>query len=225
MQAILWDMDGVIVDSEPLYNEADAKLFASLGLPFGQKEIAAVTGVSHRVFGKLMKDWYPHLPYNEDELSEVYVKHLVDALHNGNVQLSPGVLTWLERAKSAGIKQIIASSSTAEMVGYVIERFDLLRYLDKSADSQYSIHGAITGSDVLLGKPHPDIFLKAAERLNVKPSDCLVIEDSTNGIKAAHAANMRVAAYTATNRHGLDQSAAHALFDVFDDETYTAIVR
>lgn len=212
-KAVLFDMDGVLIDSEPLYNEADTQLFASLGLPFGQREIAAITGVSHRVFGKQMLDWYPNLPYGEEELRRMYVDGLLTALKGGNVQLEPGVENWMKRLADNGVKMAISSSSVADMVYYVVERFGLHRYLS----------AVVTGSDVLLGKPHPDIFLKSAEALEIEPRDCLVIEDSTNGINAALAAGMTCAAYTATNRHDLDQSKAHQRFAAFDDTAWTAL--
>ena len=213
-KAVLFDMDGVLIDSEPLYNDADARLFASLGLPFGAKEIAAVTGVSHRVFGKLMREWYPELPQSEDELSRVYVDGLLAALRGGGVQLEPGVENWLRRLRDAGIKTAVASSSTFEMVNYVVERFGLDRY----------VSAVVTGSDVILGKPYPDIFLKTAEALSVAPDECLVIEDSPNGITAALAAGMTCAAYTATNRHGLDHSKAHTRFDAFDGAAWEKLL-
>ncbi|MCL2545605.1 MAG: HAD family phosphatase [Oscillospiraceae bacterium] len=206
-KVILWDMDGVLIDSEPLYNDADAALFADLGLPFGQKEIAALTGVSYHIFGRLMREWYPHLPHTQDELSSIYVKSLMDALRHGDVQLQPGVKAWMQRAQTQGIKMAIASSSTREMVNFVIERLGLAPYLS----------AVVTGDDVTQGKPFPDIFLKAAEQLDAVPSECLVIEDSTNGIKAALSAGMTCVAYTATNRHRLDQSQAHGSLAAFDD--------
>ena len=214
IRAVVFDMDGVLIDSEPLYNKADAVLFASLGLPFGAEEIAAVTGVSHKVFGKWAKDRYRHLTQSEDELSRLYAENLLSALKTNDVAIEPGVLQWLARFQKQGVKLAIASSSTSEMVGHIVERFGFGQYME----------AVITGSDVDLGKPYPDIFLKAAQRLGVPPCDCLAVEDSTNGIKAALSAGMTCLAYTATNRHGLDQSKAHLFCNRFDDANWDACI-
>ncbi len=213
-QAVIFDMDGVLIDSERLYNVSDAELFAELGLPFGTREIEAITGASYREFGRQVKSWHPDIALSEEELCTRYADSLLNALKRGEVQLEPGVEDWMRRLKQAGVQMTIASSSIAPMVHYIIERFALDNYLT----------GAVTGSDVLRGKPSPDIFLKAAELLGVEPQRCLVIEDSENGIKAALAAGMHCYAYTATNRHGLDQSQAHQRFDAFDEAAWQALM-
>ncbi len=212
-KAVLFDMDGVLIDSEPGYNQADRLLFERLGIPYGRREIEALTGISLKTIGGLLLGWYPDLPHTNEELVAMQAQCLLDSLKQGVTELVPGAHDWISRLKKAGVKLAIGSSSTNDMVYYVARRFGLDALMDT----------IVTCEDVKHAKPWPDIYLSCADRLGVRPADCLVIEDSTNGIKAARAADMPCAAFLGTNRHGLDTSQAQFTFANFDEKAYLAL--
>ncbi|MDR3207552.1 MAG: HAD family phosphatase [Oscillospiraceae bacterium] len=212
-KAILFDMDGVLIDSEGGYNQANGALFAALGLPFGPEEIATVTGVSGVTMAKLIRAQHPALSVSDEELARRSADGLYASLVEEVTALTPGVAEWLGRFKALGVLMAIGSSSPRRMVAHVAERFALNRYMG----------AVITGEDVKNTKPHPDIFLLAARRLGVPPEDCLVFEDAPLGIKAAHAAGMTCAAYTGANRNNLDLSAADWRFPAFDDDGWKPV--
>jgi len=209
-KAVFFDMDGVLVDSEGGYNKADAELFSRLGIPFGRDEIAAVTGSSGAVIGRLVKSWHPHLSYSAEEICDLYTAGIFRSLKNDVTELVEGTMDWIAKLHNTGIGVGIGSSSSREMVLYVVERFGLAPLMDT----------VVTCNDAARGKPWPDIYLKCAENLGLNPMDCLVIEDSTNGILSATAAGMDCAAFTGTNRHKLDVSGAKYSFHAFDEKTY-----
>ncbi len=214
-KAVIFDMDGVLVDSELGYNHADARMFDALGLPFGPREISGITGTAGALVGKIIKEWYPDLDKTESELVRLYMDGLYASLKEEVHTLIPGVETWLIKLRDMAVLTAIASSSDDRMVHLVADRFSLWSYM-----------GAIvTGDNVALTKPEPDLFLLAAQKLGVAPMHCLVIEDSRNGIAAARAAGMTCAAFTGTNRHGMDLSAADWHFHAFDEESFSAVAR
>ena len=213
LRAVIFDMDGVLIDSEIGYNRADAAWFAELGLPFGQREIDGVTGSSGPVIARLMKEWFPHLPYTEQQLSDLYLDGIFRSLRQDVHALIDGVEDWLRRMAGMDLSLAIGSSSPVRMVSHVVEKFALDRYFSQ----------VVTGDDVQRGKPWPDIFLLAAQRLGLPPEECLVIEDSRNGIQAARAAGMKVFAFTGTNRHNLDLSGADASFSAFTPHQFALV--
>ena len=206
--AILWDMDGVLIDSEPGYNEAIGELIRSLGYKFGEREIEKTTGVSFRNIAEMLDIHEP-----PETLSQRYADALMHSVRSDVHGLIDGVSDFLDYFKSKGIKMAIGSSSPRELVDFVVKRFDLSHWLDLT----------VTGSDTENGKPAPDIYLLCAERLGIPVSECLVIEDSRNGILSAKNAGMRVMAYTGTNRHDLDLSEADFIFSSYSRDSLAAV--
>jgi HAD superfamily hydrolase (TIGR01509 family) len=208
-------MDGVLIDSEPSYNRADEKLFAELGIPFGAAEIAAMTGANNIVIAGLVVGWHPHLAPRRDEIAARYETCIFEALRSEVTELIPGAMGWILRAKEAGLKLAIGSSSSNRMVYHVADSFGLTPLM-----------GAIvTGEMVKRGKPHPDIYLRACDELDVAPSDAIVVEDSPNGLKAGRAAGAFCAAFHGTNRNGLDLSDCDMSFDAFTDEAWERLLK
>jgi HAD superfamily hydrolase (TIGR01509 family) len=213
IKAILFDMDGVLIDSEPSYIRADAKLFAELGIPFGEKEIAAMTGANNLVIAGLIVGWHPRLAPRQAEIAAQYEACLYDALCAEVTGLIPGAMAWIERAKAAGMKVCIGSSSSNRMVYHVADAFGLTPLMD----------AIVTGEMIARGKPHPDIYLRACEDIGLAPEECVVIEDSVNGLKSGRAAGARCAAFHGTNRHGLDLSDCDMSFDAYTDEAWARL--
>jgi len=212
--AVIFDMDGVLIDSEAGYNRADERMFARLGIPFGPEEIRAITGSSGTVIGPMIKGWHPQLKESAADLTQIYNDGLYESLRNDVSALAEGVDEWIARLKKEGYALAIASSSTAKMVYYIAERFGLDKLMD----------AIVTGDEVEFGKPYPEIYLKCAGALGIDPADCLAVEDSTNGVRAAQAAGMHCAAFTGTNRHAMDLSFAEYTFPEFTGEWYERVL-
>jgi len=212
-KAVIFDMDGVLIDSEPGYNTSEKALFNSLGLPFGKRELDAITGSSGKEIGKQIKLWKPELPYTVDQLAKLYTDALLNSLRQNVKSLIPGAAEWISRLSAQGIYLSVGSSSTDDMVYHVVRTFGLDPLMD----------AVVTCDCVARGKPWPDIFIECARRMGVTPADCLVIEDSTNGVRAAHAAGMACAAFTGTDRHGLNLSEAELRFNAYDDLNFSRI--
>lgn len=208
--AILFDMDGTLVDSESRYAEADKKMYRSLGLELTPKDSKALIGVNLKAGSRYILETYPQLTITQTEMEQMYAASLLRCLQEAeDLTLIDGMEDWLKTLKAAGYKMAVASSSTTDMVECVVERFGLRRYVDY----------VINGDMVEQGKPNPEIFLKAAAALGVNPERCAVVEDSGAGIRAAKSAGMFCVAYSGANVHGEDQSQADVCIDEYTEET------
>lgn len=182
IKAILFDMDGVIVDSEPIQSLAFEIILAE----YKKEPVYHANGVIHTVGLKATDNWeIIKKTHNLDEKVAVLVEkreRIYNKLLREKVHLMPGILHLLHELKKYHIKTAIASSSVKIHIDTVLDEFELLGLFD----------AVISGEDVMFGKPNPEIFLKAAKSLTVNPEHCLVIEDAGSGILAAKAAGMTV---------------------------------
>ena len=179
ISAVIFDLDGVIFDSErAVFNEW--KLIAEkYGFPNLEEPYAKCIGVNADTCRQIFLDYYgADFPY--DAYCEERRRNFREKYSHGRLPLKPGVIELLERLKKEGFLTAIASSTRTETVWEGIRDAGLLKYFDV----------IIGGDQVERSKPAPDIFLKAAEKLDVLSGDCCVIEDSYNGILAAFAAGM-----------------------------------
>ncbi len=185
MRAVLWDMDGVLIDSERWYWVEMDRLYEGMNVFLTPEQKRGFVGSSAMINTQKVKDWYPQLPYSAEELCQLHVAALIRGLKRVTA-LIPGVEDWVDRLHGCGINSAVATSSVGEMLDYARKTFRLDEIFDT----------IVTGSDVPRAKPNPDIFEEAARRLSASPTDCTVIEDSQNGVLAAHAAGMKVAVFT-----------------------------
>lgn len=199
MKAVIFDMDGVLIDSEPLYHHVEMKIFKDLNLVISDEEYFSFTGNSSYYMWNKLKEKY-NLSQEVDVLAENLRKSYYTYLISIGDKLQPieGVIELLEKLKASNIKMAVASSSPMEVIEAVMNLFHLNEY--------FSV--LVTGDMVPESKPSPDIFLLAAKKLGVEPSSCLVIEDSYNGVMAAKAANMSCIGYMNLNSGKQDLSAA-----------------
>ena len=178
-------MDGVIIDSEFLHKKAYYETFISLGLDVSEDLYQTITGSSTiNVFQKLIA----HFKLNEDpnELVLLKRKRYVDYFHNDpSLHLVNGVEALIKYLYNKGITLILASSASMPNIDRVFSRFDLNQYFTAK----------ISGADLTQSKPHPEIFEKAAILGKTPKENCIVIEDSDNGIKAANDAGIFVFGY------------------------------
>lgn len=189
-KGIIFDMDGVIIESEQLYMEIDREIFKKYGLELTKEEREKYTGIPlDEIWLKLNQDYNLDPQYNLEDIVEDHVESFYQGLKESDIQLIEGLDTWFNKFKQMNIKMLIASSSFPKIVDYIYQKFNLDRYME----------GYVNLDDVKKGKPDPEIFIKAAETMNLSPKDCIVIEDSENGVLAAKRASMSCVAYNGRN--------------------------
>lgn len=207
LKAVLFDMDGVIVNTEPLHQKAYYKMFDDFGMNVSDELYASFTGAStKKVCNKLIKVF--NLDKTTEELiskKRAYFKDYFD--NDPDFDLIKGVRTLIQHYHANGIKLVLASSASMNTINWVFEKFDLEKYFI----------GKISGADLAESKPNPEIFIKAAEMAGEKRKNCMVIEDSTNGILAAHRAEIFCAAYKSEHTQLQDYSKANLLVEDYKD--------
>lgn len=181
-RAVTFDLDGVLADSEPWWNQIDTKLLAEHGVSYRGEYHRNVLGVSYRIAVEFYKNAF-HMSASVEELMRRRGEIATDFFAN-HVGLFPSARTTLEQLVEMKVPLAIATSSVSASA---------LPFLN-----QTGIRGlfgiVVTGDEVQRGKPHPDIYLRTSKKLGISPGACLVIEDALTGVTAAKAANMRVAA-------------------------------
>lgn len=186
-KAVIWDMDGVIVDTAACHLQAWQRLWAEQGVAFTAEQF-------RRTFGQRTTEIIrgilgPDVPAEEvcalGERKEAYCRELL----RRQLHVLPGVRELLAALEQAGFRQALASSAPRQNVELILEALDVGRYFS----------AVVSEADVTLGKPNPQIFLLAATRLGVEPRRCLVIEDAVAGVQAAKSAGMRCLAVTTTH--------------------------
>lgn len=196
LQAVLFDMDGVIVDTEPLHRKAYFQVFSDLGMDVSEKLYTSFTGLSTFRTIETLKENFD-IPLETQEVmrrKRAYFKTYFDT--DPDFDLIPGVKDLIIRYYEAGITLVLASSATMTSINMMFDRFDLHGYFK----------GKISGADLAESKPNPEIFLIAAEKAGESKENCMVIEDATNGIIAANRAGIFCAGYDFDNEHAQDYS-------------------
>ena len=182
MKAVIFDMDGVIVDSEPLHQLVEREMVESFGgnLPIEshQKFVGTTDHYMWTYFKEELK-----LDMEVEEILELKKSKFIKRIDE--IKLVDYILDLILLLKKGGYKTALASSNNKKTVYLILEKFNLIDKFDF----------IVTGTEVEKGKPNPEIFLKAAESLNVRPESCVVIEDTKNGVKAATRANMKSIGY------------------------------
>jgi HAD superfamily hydrolase (TIGR01509 family) len=194
IQCVIFDMDGVIIDSEFLHKKAYYDTFISLGLEVSEELYKTITGSSTlNVFQKLVAHF--ELENDPEELVLHKRRHYVSYFKNDpSLQLVDGVEDIIKYFYAQGKTLILASSASMPNIDRVFNRFDLNQYFTAK----------LSGADLKQSKPHPEIFEKAAEQGSAAKENCIVIEDSDNGILAANRAGIFVFGYA--NAMSTDQT-------------------
>ncbi len=177
VQAVIWDLDGVVIDSEKDHKKAWQRLAHEAGKEFTDEQFVATFGwrndaIVPKVWGKVSQEELQGLADRKETYYRDYVRHTAAFL--------PGSQELMRALHDAGYPQALGSSAPIANIELVKEVLGLDRY----------INAFISGETVPHGKPAPDIFLKAAKELGIKPEHCLVIEDAVAGVAAAHAGGM-----------------------------------
>lgn len=213
IKTVIFDMDGVLVNSEPLHHEVSSIQFKDLNIDVTEDIYSTFTGNSNKMIYKKLKDRF-QLPHEIDDLILAKNNLFIDAFDKKeDLHLMPGVKDLIIDLYNNGIQLIVASSSEMAIINKVFERFDL---------NQYFTH-KVSGEDFPESKPNPAIFLKAASLSETPIKQCIVIEDSTNGIKAANAAGIFCIAYKSEGVDSQDQSLADVIVYNFKDLNFEKI--
>lgn len=180
IQAVIFDLDGLLIDSEPLWREGESRIFKGLGMPVEPDDIRATMGMR---LDESVAYWHGRSPWG-GELSQADVMALIEdemvRLISERGEALPGARAAVALARELGLKTAIASSSTVPVVEAALARLDIRQYVPvvrSAAGEPY-------------GKPHPAVYLTTAGLLDVAPTACLAFEDSIAGTIAAKAARM-----------------------------------
>jgi HAD superfamily hydrolase (TIGR01509 family) len=213
LKAVLFDMDGVIVDTEPLHRKAYFKLFDDLGIDVSEELYTSFTGASTKKVCTTLIEKY-QLNESPKELAMIKRKYFKYYFyHDADFNLLPGVKSLIENFFENNIKLVLASSASIITINMVFEKFDLEKYFI----------GKISGDELKESKPHPEIFLIAAEVANEPKQNCMVIEDSTNGILAAYSAGIFCAAYKSEHSVGQNYDKANLVISDFSEIEFEKI--
>ena len=213
IRAVIFDMDGLMVDSEPLHTEATSLFFQRLGLTFNLDHRPDLVGRKTVESLAILKQ-----KYNLDmALEDIFRERegIFLELVRQKLQMRPGLEILLRRLKDAGYPLALASSGYRAYVNLVLEKFHLWDFFQT----------LVTGDEAQEGKPSPEIFLLAAKRLGVPPTLCLVLEDSEHGVVAAKRAGMQCIAVPNSVTQGRDFSLADVVVCSLEEVTVPLIQR
>ncbi len=183
IKAVIFDMDGLLIDSEPLWRKAEIEVFAKCGIILSDDDCRKTTGM--RV-DEVIKHWatiYPKAKLNVNETLNAIMEK-VTALVVDKGEAMSGVYRTIEFFKNKNMLLALASASNYNLISTVVNKLNIKQEfatIESAENLQY-------------GKPHPEIFLTTANKLNVRPEECLVFEDSLYGVLAGKAAKMKVVA-------------------------------
>lgn len=180
LRAVIFDMDGVLVDTEPIHSEIEKKLFGQLGVVIDKAVHLNYMGASNEFMYADLKSRF-NLQASIEELIRIDEAFRCDYFKNLEViPLKEGVINLLGEIKSMGLKLAVATSSSPAIAKIILNRCDISSWFD----------AIVTTCEAGNSKPAPDVYLLAAERLGVSPAECIVFEDSPNGLLAAQNAGM-----------------------------------
>lgn len=179
--AAIFDMDGLLIDSEPLWDQAELDIFATLDVDLSRRsELPDTLGLR---IDQVVRMWYETLPWNGPSQQEVTDRIITRAINlvEEKKPLLPGVEQALQLCQAEGLKIGLASASPLHMLEKVLALFNLRDYFEV----------LVSAEALPYSKPHPQVYLDAAARLGVDPLNCVTLEDSFNGMIATKAARMR----------------------------------
>jgi len=215
LKSVIFDMDGVIINSEPLHQKAYYKMFSDLSIDVTPQQYEAFTGQSTLNVCKQVCHIF-NLKETPETLVAMKRKHYEVIFKNDKTfSLIDGVLDLIKDYHANGLTLILASSASMPSIERIFKRFDLNKYFKAK----------FSGADLKASKPHPEIFIKAAQASGYKNSECMVIEDSTNGIKAANAAHIFCVAYNSEHSKNQDYTTANLVINHFAAISYKHAMR
>ncbi|MFI5323222.1 MAG: HAD family hydrolase [Thermodesulfobacteriota bacterium] len=178
IKAVIFDMDGVMIESEPLWEKTERILLARRNIDYSPEYRDLIVGLNQNDSGKLLRETFS-LKESVDEIISERVDILTE-IYKEELEVLPVLTPLLKDLRLREYLLAVASSSPLRVINFVLGMFSLHQYFD----------AVVSGECTENGKPHPDIYLHTAERLGVKPSESVAIEDSINGVRSAKSAGM-----------------------------------
>lgn len=213
IKTVIFDMDGVIVDTEPVHHFAYLQHFEQLKINVPPEMYGTFTGNSTKNIYQKIKNIFD-LDLDVETMVNQKRDFFNDAFNNkDDLKLLNGVLDLIKDLHQNGMQLILASSSTMNTINKIFDRFNLNQYFDFK----------VSGEDFEFSKPNPAIFLHAASLSKFKKENCIIIEDSSNGVKAAHSADIYCVGYNSVNSKLQDLSLANVVINDFSELNFNMI--
>lgn len=194
IQAVIFDMDGLLIDSEPLWQEAEIFVFAKVGIRLDSKMCLETMGL--RV-DKVVDYWYAKFPWSsvsKKEVEEDIMQNVIRLVEEKGIARL-GTEHVLNFVKNKNVKIAIASSSQLRLIKKVIEKLGIVEYFDELYSAEFEEHG----------KPHPGVYLTTAKMLDIPVQDCVSFEDSFNGILSSKSARIKCVCVPDESLRGSDK--------------------
>jgi mannitol-1-/sugar-/sorbitol-6-/2-deoxyglucose-6-phosphatase len=183
IKAVIFDMDGLLINSEPLWKRAALDIFKPLGVPLTYEMTDQTTGLR---LDDIVEHWRSRYPWDSPSSQEVedrVVKRLMQLVDESGSPMA-GAESLIAMISGTGLPMAIASSSSTIIIQAVVRKLGIEDHMTEIHSAEEETHG----------KPHPGVYITAAKKLGVAPADCLTFEDSVNGVLAAKAARMKCVA-------------------------------
>ena len=206
VKAVIFDMDGVLINSEPLHYEVDLQILKEANIFVEPSYFDSFMGMTNgEMWQRISQEHTIAMPL--DALIKKQLSMKIALLRSRNYQAIPGVMNLIQDLVAHSIPVSVASSSPQEFITEVLDKISL---------SNYICHG-VSAERVRFGKPAPDVFLFVAQLMNTKPQDCIVFEDSENGVLSAKRAGMKVIGYRNPTSGNQNLTLADMIIDAFHD--------
>jgi HAD superfamily hydrolase (TIGR01509 family) len=199
MNTVLFDMDGVLVDSEEYWVELEEEEVLPEAVGEGVVDEEEITGMNYReIHGYLEENYGDHLDIDRDEF-EAYYEDAAEELYGERVELLDGIEGLVEDLRDRGVALAVVSSSPLDWIGIVLDRFGIRERFD----------AVVSGNEIEgPSKPEPEVYEIAAAEIGADPADCIAVEDSENGVEAANRAGITSVGYRTEINQGMDLSDA-----------------
>lgn len=209
LKAVLFDMDGVLVDSEPMHKEAVKRVLSNLGYEFDEKYYEQFIGTTNPYMWKCIREKYK-IVENVEYLNGLVADMKQVLINENGYRKIDGVYELVKNLHDNGLKLVVASSSPKDYIKQVIEGLGIAKFFD----------AVVSGEEVPNPKPAPDIFLLAARSVGVSTDECIIFEDSTNGQRAGYNAKIPVIGYVNPGSGKQDLSLCDMLIEGYEEIDY-----
>lgn len=183
IKAVIFDMDGLLIDSEPFWRRAQVFAFNSVGLFLSEDDMRQTMG---RRIDEVVAHWYYEKPWqgaSQKDIEALIVDKVIELVQTEGAAM-PGVISIIEFFRKKKLPMAIASSSSSEIISAVVDKLSIRTYFEHLYSAQHETHG----------KPHPGVYITTASLLGIPVQECLTLEDSPSGVLSAKAAKMKCVA-------------------------------